>query len=361
MTTKELQKRNGKSENLRVLQTDDGSYFCESSEGKILYGVTVNDEGMSCTCGDFARNAKRDANFKCKHLLSVLNCIPHGEVEEAHFLDRKKPQLDPRFIISIDGHDFVKYQGLLDLGHQKGISQIEVEPVQLPTAENGNFAICKATVVSKNGESFTDIGDATPLNCSSKVSKHLLRLSSTRAIARALRSFTNIGMTCLEELADLNEVAGNGSDNKKPKIVRQAGSQLKPVKKAESAPEKTTPAQDDNSGGQIQTDTADKPNESTSKGNGSGRSATQAKASETKPPKETAPAEKKTETKVPEKQTGQPMMSEAQKRALYNLSRRRGISVEELGKMASDAYGTEIEHLSARDASSFIRNLQQAS
>jgi len=27
MTAKELQKRNGKSENLRVLQTEDGSYF----------------------------------------------------------------------------------------------------------------------------------------------------------------------------------------------------------------------------------------------------------------------------------------------------------------------------------------------
>jgi hypothetical protein len=361
MTTKELQKRNGKSENLRVLQTDDGSYFCESSEGKILYGVTINDEGMSCTCGDWARNSKKDANFRCKHLFSVLNCIPHGEVEEAHFLDRKKPQLDPRFIISIDGHDFVKYQGLLDLGHQKGISQIEVEVVQLPTAENGNFAICKATVVSDTGKSFTDIGDANPGNCSSKVSKHLLRLASTRAIARALRSFTNIGMTCLEELADLNEIAGNGSESKKPKFVRNAGSQLKPVKKAESAPEKITPVQDENPAGQIQTDTTEKLNESTSKGNGSGRPQSSTKASEAKPPKETAPAETKTDSKTPEKQTDQPMMSEAQKRALFNLSRRRGISVEELGKMATDAYGVEIEHLSARDASSFIRNLQQAS
>ena len=86
-------------------------------------------------------------------------------------------------IISIDGHDFVKYQGLLDLGHQKGISQIEVDPIQLPTKDNEFFAVCKATVVSKTGESFVDIGDANPGNCSSKVSKHLLRLASTRAIA----------------------------------------------------------------------------------------------------------------------------------------------------------------------------------
>jgi hypothetical protein len=57
----------------------------------------------------------------------------------------------------------------------------------------------------------------------------------------------------------------------------------------------------------------------------------------------------------------QPMMSEAQKRAVWNLSRRRGISVEELQRMVTESYGVELEHLSSRDASSFIRNLQQAS
>jgi hypothetical protein len=361
MTAKELQKRNGKSENLRVLHTEAGNYFCESSEGKILYSVAINDEGMSCTCGDWARNSKRDANFQCKHILSVINCIPNGQVEGAHFLDRKKPQLDPRFIISIDGHDFVKYQGLLDLGHQKGISQIEVDTVQLPTPDNGNFAICKATVVSKNGESFTDLGDATPQNCNVKVSKHLLRLASTRAIARALRSFTNIGMTCLEELADLNDIAGNGSDSKKPKIVRQVGSQLKPVKKPDSAPEIKTEPQDANQKSQMKTDKSDNSDGSKSKGNGSGRQQSTGKASEPNRAKDTAPAETQTETKTPEKQTVQPMMSEAQKRAIYNLSRRRGISVEELERMSFEAYGLELQHLSSRDASSFIRSLQQAS
>jgi hypothetical protein len=54
------------------------------------------------------------------------------------------------------------------------------------------------------------------------------------------------------------------------------------------------------------------------------------------------------------------MMSEAQKRAIYNLSRRRGISVDELQKMALESYGVELEHLSSRDASTFIRSLQQA-
>jgi hypothetical protein len=276
-------------------------------------------------------------------------------------LERAKPKLNERFIIKIENKDFVQYAGLLDLGHQKGISQIEVDPIQLPTAENGNFAVCKATVVSKTGESFIDIGDANPGNCSSKVSKHLLRLASTRAIARALRSFTNIGMTCLEELSDLNDIAGNGSDSRKPKIVRQAGSQLKPVKKPESAPEIKTEPQDVNQKNQMKTGNSDISDGSTAKGNGSGKQQAQAKASETKLAKDAVPAESKTDAKIPEKQTVQPMMSEAQKRAVWNLSRRRGISVEELQRMVTESYGVELEHLSSRDASSFIRNLQQTS
>ena len=69
-------------------------------------------------------------------------------------------------------------------------------------------------------------------------------------------------------------------------------------------------------------------------------------------------AEPKTES--PETDGDQPLMSEAQKRAIYNLSRRRGISVDELEKMATETYGTPLEELSSKEASAFIRNLQQA-
>ena len=37
MTAKEIQKRNAKGEHLKVLQTEDGQFFVESAEGKILY------------------------------------------------------------------------------------------------------------------------------------------------------------------------------------------------------------------------------------------------------------------------------------------------------------------------------------
>ncbi len=119
--------------------------------------------------------------------------------------------MDERFIKNIEGKDFVLYAGLLDLAHQKGLAKMQVEILQYPGTDNGHMAIVRAQAESKLGELFVDVGDANPTNCNAKVAKHLLRMASTRAKARALRDFTNIGMTCLEELGDLNEIIEEGS------------------------------------------------------------------------------------------------------------------------------------------------------
>ena len=89
--------------------------------------------------------------------------------------------------------------------------------------------------------------------------------------------------------------------------------------------------------------------------------------------KESTKDEKKTtqpEAKVPEKSGNNgkgktkaetlPKISEAQHRALMNLSRRRGISVEELEKMSQETYGVPVASLNAAAASQFIRTLQQS-
>jgi hypothetical protein len=194
-------------------------------------------------------------------------------------------------------------------------------------------------VVSKSGESFTDIGDASPQSCNSKVVKHLLRIASTRAIARALRSFTNIGMTCLEELADLNDVAGNDSGNGKAKTSRPAA-RMKPAEKPLGDKQKEPPPVE-----------------------------TKGVAAEQKTQPNAAQESKKTvagepmgapkgESKGNGKPTGEPKISDAQLRACMNLSRRRGISVDELHRMALETYGIELEYLTVKDASSFIRSLQ---
>jgi len=66
MTTKEMQKRNERSQDLRVLKSN-GNFFVESAEGMVLYKVDQEGEGKYlCTCGDYARGIKNDANFQCK-------------------------------------------------------------------------------------------------------------------------------------------------------------------------------------------------------------------------------------------------------------------------------------------------------
>jgi hypothetical protein len=328
MTTKEIQKRNERAQQLKVLQTGDGNFYVESSEGKILYRVFSANGDLICSCGDFARGIKSDPNFRCKHLMAVESCIPNGDVKQAEFLEKRKPKLDDRFITTIKGRDFVIYSGLLDLAHQKGLLKLDVEPIQYPTKENGNEAICKATVESKTGEVFTDIGDANPKNCTSEIAPHLIRMSATRAKARALRDFTNIGMTCLEELGDLDSVIGadpsvRRSTSNRSTTRRQTKPSPPKAEKEEPPTKEEPPAKDE------------------------------PKETETPKKEEPQPAEQPTQTITPR-------MSEAQKRAVYNLSRRRGISVEELEKMSVEAYGVSVENLSSVDASSFIRTLQQS-
>jgi len=329
MSPREIQRRNAKAENLRVLQAEDGSFYVESDKGKILYNVVLDDQETSCTCGDFAMNSKKDSNFRCKHILSVMNAIPKKEIESARFCEKHIPKLDDRFITNIKGKDFVLYAGVLDLATQKGLLKLEVELLQYPNKENGNEAICRAVAESKTGEVFSDVGDANPNNCHSMIVKHLIRMSSTRAKARCLRDMCNISIAAVEELADFDDVIGSDQPKKATRKKTAAKSDKKEPK-AKTDAKKKSPVKDE-----AEPKTGSK----------------QPKKSEDEKHKDEASGKSKSD---------QPKMSEAQKRAIYNLSRRRGISVEELESMATDAYGCEVENLNSKDASAFIRNLQQA-
>ena len=139
----------------------------------------------------------------------------------------------------------------------------------------------------------------------------------------------NIGIACLEEMADFDDVIGSDKP-KKTTRKKAAGNTNKKATQAKTDAKKKPPAKD-------------KPEP-------------KAKA---KQPKQSANSETEAKPDDQNKST-QPKMSEAQKRAIYNLSRRRGISVEELEQMALDTYQCELENLNSKDASTFIRNLQQA-
>jgi predicted nucleic acid-binding Zn finger protein len=319
MTARQLQARQKDSQGLRVLQSNDNTFFVESAKGKILYIVTFTDDSFSCACGDFVKNIKTDENFHCKHIIGVKNAVNGNALETLKSTENKTPKLDERFITTIKGKDFVVYSGLLSMSHEKGIKSLKVEILQYPSKENGMEGVCQATLESKNGEIYCEIGDATPKNVNRMVSEHILHMAATRSKARVMRDYVNVGLTALEELTDMDDVIGPGFTKKTTPKRKPTTAKSKPAVAAKTKTEEK------------------KPEVAPKKVN------SKAKTSKDSKPKQDVPS-----------------FSEAQKRAIYNLSRRRGISVEDLDNLVMEDYDKTLDDLSSAEASDLIRSLQQA-
>jgi hypothetical protein len=117
--------------------------------------------------------------------------------------------VDPKYIKSIKGREFVVFEGLLDLAHQDGLNLIETELIQHPTEENGFTAITHARVRTDRG-TFSGIGDASPANVREHIAPHLVRMSETRAIARGLRWGTNVAQCSEVEMGEIDTGTSNG-------------------------------------------------------------------------------------------------------------------------------------------------------
>ena len=102
------------------------------------------------------------------------------------------------FIQNIQGKDFVKYEGLLNMFHENGGKEIRTKLVQSQLKED-TFFIFKAVVTGTRG-TFEGYGDACKGNVNPMIVKHMMRMAETRAKARALRDYNNIGMAAAEEL-----------------------------------------------------------------------------------------------------------------------------------------------------------------
>ena len=279
-----------------IYQVAYGTFFVESSDGLKLYKVHVDGDTF-CSCPDYARHASSDPAYQCKHIQAVMQA-DGTKTFTLQPAQSTKPKLDEHFIKNIQGKEYVLFAGLLDLGHQKGILKLEVEAVQYPVKDNGYEAITKAVLVARDGSVYTDIGDANPKNCNSMIAQHVLRMASTRAKARVLRDFTNVGMTALEELGELSDVIGDTKESSKPAKSRKTANPPKPDTKQAPTPPQTAV---------------------------------------------------------------KPGMSDAQKRAVNNLAQRRGISEEQLAQLSREKYGADLATLSSSDAANFIRYLQQVS
>lgn len=107
----------------------------------------------------------------------------------------------------VETTEIVTYAGLLNRAHQEGLKSIRTRLVQTPTRGNGMTAISLAEVVTDKGV-FRDYGDANPYNVDARIAPHIIRMSITRAKARALRDAINVGVVSLEELG---QDYGNGN------------------------------------------------------------------------------------------------------------------------------------------------------
>ena len=127
------------------------------------------------------------------------------------------------FLIMRQGKQYVLFAGLLDEAHNRGLRGIDTELVQVPTPENGNVAVVKATVEMEDGRTFSGIGDASPENVGRNIVPHIIRMAETRAKARALRDAVNVGATALEELSDGDDSGAAPANYPPPRGIQSSG------------------------------------------------------------------------------------------------------------------------------------------
>src|SRR5918912_509022 len=139
------------------------------------------------------------------------------------------------FTVEREGKTFVLYAGLLDLAHERGLKSITTTLVQIPNELNGNVAICHATVETEQG-TFTGLGDASPGNVNRMMSPHLIRMAETRAKARALRDAVNVGVTALEELADVDDLDSDQQHEQRLVAASRQPASRRSLRSVESEP-----------------------------------------------------------------------------------------------------------------------------
>lgn len=127
--------------------------------------------------------------------------VPTGALHVKEKKENWKEKIPAGYIIKLQGKEYITHPGLLWMAHEMGIKSIQTE---LLTKPEEDVAVVKAIVVMQTGQNlartFSGIGDAGKTTLNDKMFPHRIRMAETRAVNRALRFATNIGMTSIEEL-----------------------------------------------------------------------------------------------------------------------------------------------------------------
>lgn len=108
------------------------------------------------------------------------------------------PRIPREFLYDRKGTTAIRWGGLLHLAHAAGLHRMQVDVVTVTP----DLAVMRATACFNDGGEWTDIGDATPTNVGKDMAPAFIRMASTRAMARCLRTALDIPYVCSCELAD---------------------------------------------------------------------------------------------------------------------------------------------------------------
>ena len=107
-----------------------------------------------------------------------------------------------KWIINLKGKDFITFSGLLWLAHQMNLTSL-ISTCIYEDWDKGIFVFRAEAIGLGKDEGlikFVDEGEAAPYNVGTMIKPHIRRMASTSAMARALRLYTGMGMTALEEI-----------------------------------------------------------------------------------------------------------------------------------------------------------------
>lgn len=189
------------------LLPDGKAKVASQSNGSTQYFV-VNG---TCECLDF----KKAPHGFCKHRLAYgilkrasalfKNRIAQLDTPHPPTADEpvrpsdhvQTPQSVPaQYIVQIQGRPFVKFTGLLQMAHERGLASLTAEW----TYNDTELSLAHAVARFSDGRIFEESGDASPSNVTKKVAVHFRRVALTRAKARVLRDALGVELVAVEEL-----------------------------------------------------------------------------------------------------------------------------------------------------------------
>jgi hypothetical protein len=203
------------------LLEDGQAKVASQSHGQVVYHV-VNGE---CSCKDYAKAPshwckhriaaglyKRATALVHRKLAQHANGVSNGQVDipsqpvpaaaaatSTLSAPVETPQgVPPQHVVLIQGKPFVKFAGLLQMAHERGLVALTADW----TFNDAELSLAHAVATFQDGRRFEESGDATPANTNRKVAVHFRRVALTRAKARVLRDALGIDLVAVEELVE---------------------------------------------------------------------------------------------------------------------------------------------------------------